>query len=142
MKLRTAFGRERMARILFCALALVLYRSELRAEGVNIESDNPAKHIRLEVDKATIGDVLQALHEKYGVELAGNLDAGSDSPISMTFQGSLPDILERLLRNQNYMIIRSKKNATGVEKILIVVPDPSKATKSATPATPASPDMP
>jgi hypothetical protein len=141
MNLSTVFHGERMARTLVFALALIFTSSDLRADGVNIESDNPATSIKVQVDKATIGDVLQALHEKYGVELAGNLDADSDAPMSTTFQGRLPDILERLLRNQNYMLVRSKKNPTGVEKILIAVPG-SKAPKTAPAPAPGAPAMP
>ncbi len=141
MSRNAAFGKKFVARALLFALALVLGQSELRAEGVTIESDNPSRSIKLEVDKATVGDVLQALHDKYGVEIAGNTEVGSDDPISVTFEGSLPNILERLLRNQNYMILRSKKNVTGVEKILIAVSDHSKITKSAPPPT-GTPAMP
>lgn len=137
----TAFGRKCVARSLFFALALVTGQSELHAEGVTIESNDPARSIKLEVDKATVGEVLRALHDKYGVEVAGNADVGSDDPISVTLQGTLPNILERLLRGQNYMIVRSKKNVTGVEKILIGVSDHSEDTKTA-PPPPAAPAMP
>jgi hypothetical protein len=58
--------------------------------------------------------------------------------MTVTLQGNLPTILERLLRNQNYMIVRSKKNVTGVEKVLIAVPDGSKGSKTA-PAQPPEP---
>ncbi|WP_414463650.1 hypothetical protein RLW55_10400 [Hyphomicrobium sp. B1] len=137
----TSLGGKFAARAFLFALALVLGQSELRAEGVTIESDNPSQRIKLQVDKATVGEVLQALHDKYGVVVAGNTDIDSDDPISVTFQGSLPDILARLLRNQNYMIVRSKRNVTGVEKILIAVSDHSKDTKSPPPPA-ASPAMP
>ncbi len=65
--------------------------------------------------------------DKYGVALAGDGEAGTDSPITLTLEGNLPTILDRLLRNQNYMIVRSKTNVTGVEKILVAAPDPPKA---------------
>ncbi|WP_177228013.1 hypothetical protein [Hyphomicrobium facile] len=111
---------------------------------MTIESVNPSQSIKVQVDKATIRDVLQALHDKYSVEVAANGDVGSDDLISVTFQGSLPEILGRLLRNQNYMIVRSKKNVTGVEKILIAFSDPSKGQKSVTPrrTLPVPPEIP
>ena len=107
--------------------------NDAHAEGVTIESDDPAQSIKVEVDNATIRDVLQALHDTYGIGLAGDDEAGTDDPITLTLEGSLPAILERLLRNQNYMIVRSEKNVTGVEKILIAVPVPPKG------KTPGSP---
>jgi hypothetical protein len=89
----------------------------LRAEGVTINGEHPAQKIDMNIDSAPLSEVLKALHEKYGIEIAGDADA--DDPISMTISGNLPSILERLLRNRNYMLVRSHKNITGVEKILI-----------------------
>jgi hypothetical protein len=91
----------------------------LRAEGVTINGEHPAQKIDMNIDNAPLGEVLKALHEKYGIEVAGVDDANADDPISMTISGNLPSILERLLRNRNYMLVRSHKNITGVEKILI-----------------------
>jgi hypothetical protein len=127
---------------LFFVLALLLGHTNARAEGVTIESANPAQNIKIDVDKGTVRDVLQALHDKYGIELAGDGEAGSNDPMTVTLQGSLPGILERLLRNQNYMIVRSKKNVTGVEKILIAVPGVSKDAKTSSPSAPEPTPMP
>jgi len=131
---RTQIGRLS----LFFVLALLLGRSDGHAEGVTIKSDDPAKSIEVSVDNATVRDVLAALRDKYGVELAGDGEAGASDPMTVTLQGNLPTILERLLRNQNYMIVRSKKNVTGVEKVLIAVPDSSKESKTS-PAQPPEP---
>jgi len=131
---RTQIGRLS----LFFVLALLLGHSDGHAEGVTIKSDDPAKSIEVSVDNATVRDVLAALRDKYGVELAGDGEAGASDPMTVTLQGNLPTILERLLRNQNYMIVRSKKNVTGVEKVLIAVPDSSKESKTS-PAQPPEP---
>jgi hypothetical protein len=131
---RTQIGRLS----LFFVLALLLGPSDGHAEGVMIKSDDPAKSIEVSVDNATVRDVLAALRDKYGVELAGDGEAGASDPMTVTLQGNLPTILERLLRNQNYMIVRSKKNVTGVEKVLIAVPDGSKESKTS-PAQPPEP---
>ena len=74
----------------------------LRAEGVTIKGEHPAQKIDMNIDSAPLSEVLKALHEKYGIEIAGDADA--DDPISMTISGNLPSILERLLRNRNYML--------------------------------------
>lgn len=119
--------------VIVLILALFVALTDAHAEGVTIESDDPAQSIKLEVNNATIRDVLQALHDKYGVALTGDGEAGTDGLMTLTLEGSLPAILERLLRNQNYMIVRSTKNVTGVEEILIAVPSVPKG------KTPASP---
>lgn len=131
---RTQIGRLS----LFFVLALLLGHSDGHAEGVTIKSDDPAKSIEVSVDNATVRDVLAALRDKYGVELAGDGEAGASDPMTVTLQGNLPTILERLLRNHNYMIVRSNKNVTGVEKVLIAVPDGSKESKTS-PAQPPEP---
>jgi hypothetical protein len=101
-------------------LIYLLGCSTLYAQGVTIEGEHPAQSINISVDKVSIGAVLQALHDKYGIEVSGVDDTTvSNDPISVTLSGNLPSILERLLRNQNYLIVRSRKNVTGVEKILI-----------------------
>jgi hypothetical protein len=111
---------------------------ELRAEGITIKGDHPSQNIDMKIDGETIGTVLQTLHEKYGIEISGEDKLASDDAVSMTISGTLPAILERLLRNQNYMIVRSAKNATGVGKILIAGSnqDDSGSKKSQTPAAP------
>ena len=119
------------------AFVCLIGPSMLHAEGVTIDGENPAKNLNINIDKVSIGAVLQALHDKYGIEVSGISDEISNDPISVTLSGSLPVILERLLRNQNYMIVRSRKNITGVEKILISATTPDSASKSA-PANDAS----
>lgn len=115
------------------ALICLLGHSVLHAEGVTIDGEHPAQSLNINIDKVSIGAVLQALHDKYGIEVSGIDDEISNDPISVTLSGNLPSILERLLRNQNYMIIRSRKNITGVEKILISAINHDNASKSPPP---------
>jgi hypothetical protein len=98
---------------------------------VTIDGDHPAQSVNMNIDKASIGAVLQALHDKYGIEISGINEDIPSEPISVTLTGTLPSILERLLRNQNYMIVRSRKNITGVEKILITAASRDDAQKNA-----------
>lgn len=114
-----------------------------RADGVTIESSNPAQSIKLQVSSATVHDVLQALHDQYQIEISGENSDSANDPISVTFQGSLPDILKRLLRNENYVVIRSAANVTGIGKILITAnlhtKDPKSVPAQQSPITPATP---
>jgi hypothetical protein len=103
------------------------------AEGVMIEGDHPAQRIDVNGDSASIATVLQTLREKYGIEISGADKLEADDPITLTISGNLPAILERLLRNQNYMLVRSPKNITGVSKILIA--GASRGDASAKPPT-------
>jgi hypothetical protein len=134
-RLARPFGFRNALRALPLGAAFVclLGHSALYAEGVSIESEHPAQSININIDKVSIGAVLQALHDKYGIEVSGIDQDISNDPISVTLTGNLPSILERLLRNQNYMIVRSRKNITGVEKILISAASPADTSKSPPP---------
>ena len=102
---------------LAAAVAWLIGPSAVLADGVTIEGERPAQSLDISIDKAPISAVLQALHQKYGIEVIDNSTDLASDQVSLTLTGSLPSILERLLRNQNYMIVRSQKNATGVERI-------------------------
>lgn len=132
-------GSDTKTGIRLAILSVLLFLaqpSKARAEGVTIESENPRQSISLKLENATIRNVLQAVHDKYGIEISFSDDPAFDDPVTATFEGNLPKILERMLRNQNYMLVHSAKNVTGVEKILIAVADRSKPLKSAPSAEP------
>ena len=88
-------------------------------EGMALEGGNPGQNINLNVENAPIASVLQTLHAKYGIEITGADKLEADDPVTMTISGTLPAILERLLGNRNYMLVRSLSNITGISKILI-----------------------
>ena len=126
---------------LAAAVTCLFGASALLADGVTIAGESPAQSLDISIDKAPISAVLQALHEKYGIEVINNSTDLASDQVSLTLNGSLPSILERLLRNQNYMIVRSQKNANGVERILISATSPPGAPKSV-PAKEEPPPMP
>jgi hypothetical protein len=115
-------------------LVCLLGQAPLHAEGITIEGRQPSLKIDMKIDDEPIGTVLQTLHEKYGIEISGADKLEGNDPISLNLSGNLPAILERLLRNQNYMIVRSPKNQTGVAKIMIA--GASHHDASGNPATP------
>lgn len=123
------------------AVTCLFGSSALLADGVTIAGDRPAQSLDISIDKAPISAVLQALHEKYGIEVIDNSTDLASDQVSLTLSGSLPSILERLLRNQNYMIVRSQKNVTGVGRILISAASSPAAPKGA-PAKEEPPPMP
>lgn len=101
------------------ASLLLFPQSGLRAEGVTIEGNNPRQSIKLTIDASTMADALQAIHEKFGIEITGSDSISDDDPITTTYSGSLASIVNRLLRNQNFVIVRSSKASADIEKIQI-----------------------
>lgn len=124
---------------LICAGNLVLPGlSPVQAEGVSIDAVRPAESLVIRVDGASIASVLHALHDKFSIEISAAEDALPTEPLSISLNGDLHTILQRLLRNQNYMIVRSQSNVTGVEKIVILAasPKPPKAQPESAPVSP------
>lgn len=116
--------------------------SPVFADGVTIESEAPARSISITIENASTWSVLQALHDKFAIELDGPDAAVPPEPISMTLSGTLPSILERLLRNQNYMLVRSDQNVTGVAKILVLAASEKAPAKAPATDAPKPQEMP
>jgi hypothetical protein len=93
--------------------------AQAKAAEVSIEENSSPGTFKVTLDNASVADVLQTLHEKYGVEVQGLDDLADTDPVSAEYSGRLPDILSRLLRNQNFSIVRSNSRPTGITKVFI-----------------------
>jgi hypothetical protein len=91
--------------------------------AVIVEGHRPRERVTLTVRDATIGAALRDLSQAYGFEIKGAL--GGDAAMSTTISGNLSDVLARLLRNVNHVIVRSPDNRSGVEKVIIMERDPA-----------------
>jgi hypothetical protein len=91
----------------------------LRAAGVTVSGDSP-RDITVAIDNTTVDLVVEDLCKRYGFEVGGLQYANKGDPLTATMSGSLQSILERLLRNWNYMIVRSSDNESGIVKVLIL----------------------
>ena len=99
---------------------LVLWQSPLHAASVTIEGDDPSKIITVTIEGSTVDAVLKDLQSKYKFDVGGLQYADKSEPISATMSGDLRSVLERLLRNWNYMIVRSSKGDGSIEKLTII----------------------
>lgn len=127
------------------ALVALLWQTPLQASTITISGDNQSQDIVVTIGNATVDAVLMELRTKYGFEIDGLQNANKGDPISATMNGNLRSILERLLRNWNYMIVRSETAEDRVEKVLIIDSAygslPSKAGQTRTARTPSSAAM-
>jgi hypothetical protein len=105
------------------------------AEGVTVEGDKPSENIALMVENQSIESVLTTLSERFGIKIYGLQKNETNEIISISLNGPLPIIMQRLLRNRNYVIVRSQANIAGIEKIVLF---PASAPKTPPPAPPAS----
>lgn len=111
---------KRMIRWTVCVLGCFFATPTLHAETIKIDGDNPRDRITVTFKNAKVDHVLKDFGETYGFEIEGLTNARQGDVFSATLSGSLEDILERLLRNRNYMIASSSHNKSGIKKVMIL----------------------
>jgi hypothetical protein len=85
------------------------------ASTITIVGDS-SRNIVITMEDATIAMVLGDLGKKYGFEVVGLENAKRGEALSETLTGSIDTVLERLLRNWNYVIVRSQAQ-TGTSQM-------------------------
>jgi hypothetical protein len=100
--------------------AYLFSQTPLLAASIAVSGDNPRRNITVIIENATVDLVLKDLRERYGFEVRGLENANKGDSISATMTGSLQIVLERLLRNWNYIIARSPDNECGIKKVTIL----------------------
>jgi hypothetical protein len=89
------------------------------AATIAIDGDEPRERITVTLRDTSIGAALRDIGRTYGFEIKGALADGAES-VSMTISGNLEDVLARLLRNVNHVIVRSPARRSGIEKVIIM----------------------
>ncbi len=82
--------------------------------GENVDS------VTVQIEEAPVGIVLENLRERFGFELDGTEKAVGGEPLTLTLSGSLKEIVGRLLRNWNYVIVSSPGGGDGIAKVVIL----------------------
>ena len=108
----------------------------LEAATVKISGDTPRQNITVTIEDAKVDAVLEDLRKRYGFEVSGLENATGGEALSTTMSGSLQNVIERLLRNWNHMIVRSPDSKSGIAKVMILnasygaAPQPSPAARA------------
>lgn len=110
---------SRVGSVAFVA-AFLLWQTPLHAASIVIDGDDPRRSITVTIDSATVDLVLKDLQAKYGFDVGGLQNANKGEPISATISGDLHGVLARLLRNWNYLIVRSPKSGSQIAKVVII----------------------
>jgi hypothetical protein len=111
-------SRDRLAAI--ASIVLCVLCVPLPAAALVIDGNEPKQKITVVPENSTVVRILQDLSARYGFEIKGIENVGAGDTLSPTLTGSLYDVLVRLLRNRNYVIVRSPENASGIAKIMIL----------------------
>ena len=103
---------------LFAACCIALHAPLQAAAAVAIDGAEPRDRIVVTIQDMSIAAALRDIGRTYGFEIKGALADDNDT-VSTTISGNLEDVLARLLRNVNHVIVRSPDNLSGIEKVII-----------------------
>ena len=115
-----------MTRSILRSVALMLLAgfafgiSSASAGTVTVSGEDPNASISVTVENATVADVLAQLREKFDFEVEDLAHAGTDEAFDAKLAGNLADVLQRLLRNRNHVIVRSAEAASGISRVVII----------------------
>jgi hypothetical protein len=127
----------------FSAVMFLVLAAGVSTTAVAIKGEEPRKPITVTAANTALDRILQDIGRTYGFDVRGLQHIQSKEAISITLSGSLEDILGRLLRNQNYMLVRSPDNPSGIEKVIIIETtqgeDATATVMRRRPARPAAP---
>lgn len=110
---------ERMKRVFALSLWLSLALPAAAAAAVTVTADN-ATNIKVEIEATSVAVVLENLRERFGFELDGADKAKDGDALTQTLTGSLKEVLGRLLRNWNYVIVSSEDESDRVARVVIL----------------------
>lgn len=101
------------------ATCILLAASLWAGEAHLVEGHGPERVV-IDAREASVDEVLAALaaHFEFAVERGGA--AGSPVRFSGRLQGSLDEVLERLLRHHGHMIVRSQEARGGIGRIVLI----------------------
>ena len=113
--------RESMVRIASAALsiaALLLAAPPSHAIGADVRVQGSTDAVRVEAHDATRGEILAALAERFALSWRGATDSSS---LTATFEGSLREVVKRVLEGYNCVI------STKDGRLEVVVVSPGSA---------------
>jgi hypothetical protein len=102
------------------ACALIAASNSLNASTIKIDGNEPRRSITVTIERETVESILKDFAETYGFGIKGLVKADKEELLSTTLSGSLAEILPRLLRNTNHVIVRSPDNRCGIDRVIII----------------------
>jgi hypothetical protein len=91
-----------------------------RAGDVRIAEDGGPGHVVLEVDEATLDQVLGILATHFEFVVKYVAGPGGSESVSGRFQGSLDQLLQRVLRHDGYVIVRSPQSKAEISEVIVL----------------------
>jgi hypothetical protein len=107
-------GRWLLAACLCGSLVSPLWAGEVR-----VVEARGADEVVIEAADAAVDDVLAVLARQFQFAVERSAPSGQAMRFSGRLQGSLDQLLERLLRNEGHMIVRSSEASAGISRVVL-----------------------
>jgi hypothetical protein len=101
--------------LIAAALATGLWAGEARL----IEGQSPDRVV-VQLSDAAVDEALAVLAARFQFEVERGAPAAQPLRISGRLEGTLEEVLDRILRHQGHMIVRSAKARAGVSRVVLI----------------------
>jgi hypothetical protein len=109
-----------LAPLLACWLPCLLLAAPLWAGQVHVVEGDGAERVVVDTSDAGVDEVLAVLAAHFGFTVERSAPSGQTVRFSGRLQGALDEVLERLLRHEGHMIVRSRAASAGIERLLLL----------------------
>jgi hypothetical protein len=104
------------------------------AGDVQIERADSPDQVILNLKDASVDEVLEALAARFGLKIERERRTAEPARFSGRIQGSLDHVLERILRHESHIIVRSPSSPGGIGRVAVL--GANQSAKASLPAAP------
>jgi hypothetical protein len=115
VKTRTAAALLGCGWMLSVAFASALWAGDARL----IEGDGPARVV-VQATDATVDEVMAVLAGRFQFTVERSAPAAQPLRLSGRFEGALDEVLDRVLRHQGHMLVRSADATAGISRVVLI----------------------
>jgi len=124
-------------RVLALSFLAVITLNVPALAAISVEGNDSGTVVTVIAENAMVGEILKQLGERYDFAIEGVEFFKSAEPISTNLSGDLKEIVKRLLRNWNYVIVRSSERPAAVARVVMI--DANFGSNASTPMLPPPP---
>lgn len=106
--------------VLSCCWTLSLLLAPGWAGEARVVEAGSPDHVVVETRDADADEVLEALSARFAFAIEGHARAGGAMRYSGPLHGSLDQLIERLLRHEQHVVVRSAEAAAGVSRVIFL----------------------
>jgi len=124
-------------RVLALSFLAVITLNVPALAAISVEGNDSGTVVTVIAENAMVGEILKQLGERYDFAIEGVEFFKSAEPISTNLSGDLKEIVKRLLRNWNYVNVRSSERPAAGARVVMI--DANFGSNASTPMLPPPP---